>query len=140
MPDQDEQSLGQLVANASRDLSALVRGEIELAKAELKESVAAAGKGAGMFGAAGFLVYVAFFLLSAAAALGIAALGLHPALGFLIVAGVYLLLAGLLVFIGVRNVKKAKPPQRTMRSIEKARALVNRSESNGAADRAAIEH
>ncbi|MBM7783486.1 phage holin family protein [Tenggerimyces flavus] len=131
MPEQDEQSLGQLVANASRDLSALVRGELELAKAELKESVAAAGKGAGMFGAAGFLVYLAVILLSVAAALGISALGLHPALGFLIVAGVYLLIAGLLAFIGIQNVKKAGPPERTIRSIEEAKALMNRSESNG---------
>jgi hypothetical protein len=133
MPEQDEQSLGQLVANASRDLSALVRGEIELAKAELKESVTAAGKGAGMFGAAGFLVYLAVLMLSVAAALGIWALGLHPAWGFLIVAGFYLLVAAILALVGMQNVKKAGPPERTMRSIEEAKALMNRSEPNGAA-------
>jgi hypothetical protein len=131
MPDQDEQSLGQLVANASRDLSALIRGEIELAKAELKESAAAAGKGAGMFGGAGFFVYLAVILLSVAAALGIAALGLHPALGFLIVAGVYLLIAGVLGLIGVRSVKKAGPPERTKRSIGEAKALMKRDDHDG---------
>ena len=34
----DEPTIGQLVANASKDLSGLVRGEIELAKTELKKT------------------------------------------------------------------------------------------------------
>ena len=124
----DGPSLGQLVASASRDLSALVRGEIALAKAELKESVAAAGKGAGMFGAAGFLAYVAFLMLSVAAALGLWAAGLHPAFGFLIVAGVYLVIAAILAYVGKRSVGKAGPPARTIHSIEEAKAMVSRGD------------
>ena len=45
----DEPTVGQLVANASKDLSNLVRSELELAKTELKKTAVAAGTGAGMF-------------------------------------------------------------------------------------------
>ena len=123
---EDHRSLGQLVASASRDLSALMRGEIELAKAELKESAVAAGKGAGMFGAAAFLAYVAFLMLSIAAGYGLVAAGLHPAVAFVIVGGVYLLVAAIIGYIGTRSVRKAGPPARTKQSIEEAKALVGR--------------
>jgi Putative Actinobacterial Holin-X, holin superfamily III len=124
-PGQDQRSLGQLVASASRDLSTLVRDEIALAKTELKESVAAVGKGAGLFGAAGFLVYVAFLMLSIAAGYGLVAAGLHPAVSFLIVAGAYLLIAAILAYVGMRKLRKAGP-ERTIHSIEETKALVGR--------------
>lgn len=126
MPGPDEQSLGQLVASASRDLSELLRGELALAKTELKESAVAAGKGAGMFGAAGFFGYVAFLLLSVAAALGIAAAGLHPALGFVIVGAAYLLIAAILALVGKRSVSRAGPPTRTIESVQETKSLLQR--------------
>jgi Putative Actinobacterial Holin-X, holin superfamily III len=125
-PIQDQRSLGQLVASASRDLSTLVRDEIALAKAELKESVTAAGIGAGLFGAAAFLGYVAFLMLSIAAGYGLVAAGLHPAVSFLIVAGAYLLIAGIIAYVGMRKLRKAGPPKRTIQSIEEAKAIVAR--------------
>ena len=79
-----EPTIGQLIANASRDLSSLVRSEIELAKSELKASAKAAGTGGGLFGSAAFLGLLAIILLSIAAAYGVSALGLHPALAFLV--------------------------------------------------------
>ena len=71
---EDEPTVGQLVANASRDLSSLVRSELELAKTELKKTAVAAGTGAGMFGAAAFLALLAIILLSIAAAYGVTVL------------------------------------------------------------------
>jgi len=109
-----EPTIGQLVAAASKDLSALVRSEIQLAQAELKSSVSAAGKGAGMFGGAAFLGLLAIILLSIAAGYGLTATGLHPALAFLIVAVVYLLVAGVLVFVGRNQLGKAKGPRRAI--------------------------
>ncbi|WP_245885829.1 phage holin family protein [Xylanimonas oleitrophica] len=47
-------SLGELFAEVSRDLSTLIRQEIELAKAEATVSAKKAGKGAGMLGGAGY--------------------------------------------------------------------------------------
>jgi hypothetical protein len=127
----DERSIGQLVSDASRDLSALIRGEIELAKTELKESAAGAGKGAGMFGAAGFLAYVAFLMLSVAAAFGLVAAGLHPALGFVIVGGVYLIVAAILALVGKRAMSKIRGPERTKRSIEETKAMLARGKTGG---------
>ena len=48
-------SLGQLVSDVSTDLSQIVRGELELAKTEIKQDVSHAGKGAGMFAGAAVL-------------------------------------------------------------------------------------
>ena len=122
-----EPTVGQLVANASRDLSALVRNEIKLAQAELKRSAQAAGIGAGMFAVAGLLAFFALILLTIAAAYGLVAAGLHPALAFLIVAGAFLLIAGLLVFVGLRQIKKAKGPKRAIEtskeSVEQLKAV-----------------
>lgn len=124
---EDEPTIGQLVANASKDLSSLVRNEIELAKTELKATAVAAGTGAGLFGAAAFLALLAIILLSIAAAYGVNALGLHPALAFLIVAALYLLIGAALVFIGMRLLRKAKGPQRAIEtskeSVEALKAI-----------------
>ena len=128
---QDEPTVGQLVANASRDLSSLVRSEIELAKAELKTTAIAAGTGAGLFGGAAFLALLAIVLLSIAAAYGVNALGLHPALAFLIVAGLYLLIALALVLVGKRLIGKAKGPQR---AIETSKESVEALKSIGKGD------
>jgi hypothetical protein len=128
---EDEPTVGQLVANASRDLSSLVRSELELAKTELKKTAVAAGTGAGLFAAAAFLALLAIILLSIAAAYGVNALGLHPALSFLIVAVVYLLIGGGLVFVGLRLIKKAKGPQR---AIETSKESVEALKSIGKGD------
>jgi hypothetical protein len=128
---EDEPTVGQLVANASRDLSSLVRSELELAKTELKKTAVAAGTGAGLFGAAAFLALLAIILLSIAAAYGVNALGLHPALAFLIVAVLYLLIGAGLVFVGMRLIKKAKGPER---AIETSKESVEALKSIGKGD------
>ena len=46
-------SLGDLLADISRDVSTLMRQEVALARAELAQSAKNAGKGAGMFAGAG---------------------------------------------------------------------------------------
>lgn len=132
-PNGSEPTVGQLVANASKDLSSLIRSEIELGKTELKKTAKAAGTGAGMFGAAAFLALLAIILLSIAAAYGITALGLHPAWAFLIVAGFYLLIGAVLVFVGMRALKSAKGPQRAIEtskeSVEVLKAIGKGDES-----------
>jgi len=120
----EEPTVGQLFAAVSRDLSSLVRSEIELAKAELKDDARSAGKGGGMLGAAGFLSVLAIILLSIAAAYGLTALGLHPAWAFLIVAGFYLLLAGGLGLLGVKSLKQIKPPELTIKTAKESAALL----------------
>ena len=109
-----EASIGQLAADASTHLSTIIRGEVELAKLELTASVKKAGVGAALFAAAGvILAYsLTFGLISLAE--GIHSLGLWRWLSYLIVFAALIILALLLVFIGIRMVKKVKSPQRTI--------------------------
>src|SRR3954447_8312944 len=119
-PGEHDPSLGTLVASATKDLSTLVRSEIELAKLEVKAEAKHAITGSGMFGAAGYLALLATVLLSIAAAYGLTALGLAPGWAFLIVAVVYLLLAGLLALIGKKQVSKVGAPERTIRTTKES--------------------
>jgi Putative Actinobacterial Holin-X, holin superfamily III len=109
-----EPSIGQLAADASTQLSTIIRGEVELAKLELTASVKKAGIGAAMFAAAGvILAYsLTFGLISLAE--GIHSLGLWRWLSYLIVFAALVILALILVFVGIRLVKKVKSPERTI--------------------------
>jgi hypothetical protein len=108
-------SIGLLIAGIQQDLTILVRGEIELAKAELRQSVAQGGLGGGLIGAAAFLVLLAFVLGSIALAYGLVALGLHPGWAFLIVAGFYLLLAGALGLLARNRLGRVRGPERAQK-------------------------
>ena len=109
-----EPSLGQLVNDASESVSTIIRGEIELAKLELRSSVKNAGVGVGLFVAAAVLLAysLTFGLLSLAE--GLVALGLYRWLAYLVVFALLVVLVGLLVLLGVRKVKRVKAPQRTI--------------------------
>lgn len=57
-----DQSIGDLIGEIGQDLSKLVRDEIELAKAEIKQESAKAGKAVGMLGGAGYAGHVVLLL------------------------------------------------------------------------------
>jgi len=109
-----EASVGTLVSAASRDLSALVRAEIELAKVELRTDVKAAARAGVMFGVAATFGLFLLVMLLIAFAEGLVAAGLWRWLAYLVVALVLLALAGALAFIGLRSVKKVTAPERTL--------------------------
>lgn len=91
-----EMSTGQLVSAIKDDITGLVRDEIDLVKAELREDAKAVGTGVALVAVAAVLVVLVVILLSVALAYGLTALGLAPGWAFLLVAGVYLILAGVL--------------------------------------------
>ena len=111
-------SLGELVANATRDLSTLVHQEVELAKVEIKRDVAAAGKGAGMFGGAGFAGVFALLFLSVSAAYGIEWLGVPLGCSFFAVGLIYLVVAGVLAMSGKKSLTKVGPPEKTIETLK----------------------
>lgn len=115
-PTVPERTLGQLVAEASRDLSTIVRYEVALAKAELKRDVVAGVVGAALFLVAGVFAFLALILLLIAAAYGLVAAGLAPWLSFLIVAAALLLVTAILALVGRSRLKKIGPPERTVRT------------------------
>lgn len=121
----DDPTIGRLVHDATRDISSLVQKEVQLAKSELKVSVKAGGTGLGLFAGAAFLVVLAIIMLSVALAYFInwngEGLALHWA--FLIVFGFYMVIAALLGFVGLRQVKRVRAPERAIgqgREIPKA--------------------
>jgi hypothetical protein len=65
-PDVEGTSVGALMGEVAKDLSTLMRQELELAKVEVKAEAAKAGKGAGLMGAAGFAGYMVLLFLSVA--------------------------------------------------------------------------
>lgn len=129
MAQQPEPTLGALLSNASRDLSALVQSEIALAKSELREDVKRGALGGAMLAAAGALALVALIMVSVAAAYGIVALGLHPAWAFLIVGVGYLLIAAVLGFVAKELLARLGPPERTIRSSKETAAFLKRRPS-----------
>ena len=131
-PGPDEPTLGALVASASRDVSALVRDEIELAKTEVKDDVKHAAISAGMFGVAAFVGVLASILLSFGLAYGLDAAWLSTWLAFLVVGVVYLLLAGVLALVGVRQVKQVKAPTQAVESTKQTVAVLKGAGHRGA--------
>lgn len=123
--DRDGRSIGQLVSSITEDFSALIRGEIELAKAEMRESAQKAGAGAGLFAAAGLLAFFAFIFLLVAAAYGLVAAGLPVWAGFLIVALVLLIIAGILGFLGKRFFDRVKGPERAKAQQEATKRVLS---------------
>ncbi len=126
VPSKDDPTVGKLVADASRDISALVRGEIALAKSELKVSVKAGGLGLGLFATAAFLVLLAVVMLSVAIAFFVHMTGLDLAWCFLIVFVLYVLIAGLLAFVGIKKVKQVKAPERAIYQAQETKNLLQR--------------
>jgi Putative Actinobacterial Holin-X, holin superfamily III len=120
----EERTLGQLVAQASNDLSGIVRAEIALAKAELRGDVKNAAVGGGLFGAAGYLGVLASVTGVLTVGYALVAAGLRPWLAFLIVTVALLLVAGILALVGRSRLKRLGPPERTIRTTKEAIAAV----------------
>jgi len=107
--DVENSSLGEIVGRLTSDFSQLMRAEIALAKAEAKEEIRDAGKGAGMLAGAGyaghllvlFLSLALMFLLDVWMPIGWAAL---------IVGVLWGIVAAVLYSSGRKNLQRAAPP------------------------------
>ncbi|HEY0935831.1 MAG TPA: phage holin family protein [Trebonia sp.] len=112
-----QQSLGDLVALAAKDVSALVRAEISLAKSELKLDARRIGIAAALAVVGLFVGCLLVVLLCFAFAYGLVAAGIWVWAAFLIVAGTCLLLialAGLIAFGRIRKVTGMKMTRKTV--------------------------
>ncbi|MEU3054336.1 phage holin family protein [Streptomyces griseus] len=131
-----DRSIGQLVASATAEMSALVHDEIALAKAEVRQDVKRGVIGSIAFIAAGVLLLFMMPMLSFAAAYGIHNLGMGLAWSFLIVAGGFFALALLIGFIGWRKFKKIKPPEKSIASAKQTAAVLQNAKPH---PRASVE-
>jgi hypothetical protein len=105
----DDRATAELLRQLSEQTGDLVRKEMELAKAELREKGKAAGLGAGMFGGAGLVALYAVGALTACAILALAIV-VDAWLAALIVGLGYAAVAGGLALTGRRKVEQATPP------------------------------
>ncbi len=122
-------SLGDLLGEVTRDISTLMRQEVALAKAELKESASRTAKGAGLLGGAGYAALMAVFFLSFA---------LWWALGTLvgggwsgvIVAVLWGVIAAILFVIGRNKMKEVEGAPQTVETLKEIPETLKRNEEN----------
>jgi uncharacterized membrane protein YqjE len=126
-------SIGELVSVAVKDVTRLLRFEVELAKVELKSDVRRLGIAGALLGIAAFVGCLVLVLLCFAFAYGLIALGIWAWASFLIVAGTCIVLAGLAVLIGYTKVRKLSGLKQTRRTVQDDLALLKREDPAAAA-------
>jgi uncharacterized membrane protein YqjE len=115
---QRDESIGKLIGQVAGDLSKLFRQEVALAKAEVKEEAAKAGKAGGMLAGAGFAGYMVLVLLSFAL---VFALDAVMPLGWaaVIVAVIWAIIGGVLYVVGRNRMKNVDPvPRQTVETLK----------------------
>jgi hypothetical protein len=116
--DLGEVSVGELLSAVTRDLSTLMRQEVELAKAEIKTEASKAGKGVGMLGGAGFAGYMVLLFLSLGLWWGLASV-MPAGWAAVIVAIVWVVIGALLFVAGRGTLRKVNPkPERTIDTVQ----------------------
>jgi uncharacterized membrane protein YqjE len=127
MSETNKRSLSSMLSSLIEDIPALLRGHIELAKAEFKEGVV------NFFKASLFLLFalatghLALIFVLVTAGFALVALGLQPWAAFLIVTGVLVLVTGYFVWAGIRKFRRVTQSRKTMDALtETADAVKSR--------------
>ena len=111
-------SVGELFSDVAADLSTLIRQEMELAKAELRQSATRAGKGAGMLAGAGISGHMVLLFASVAAWWGIGDTTGHG-WSAVIVAAIWLIVAAILALMGRREISAVPGVPQTAQTVKK---------------------
>jgi hypothetical protein len=122
-------SVGELLAEVSSDLSTLMRQEVELAKAEVRQSATRAGKGAGMFAGAGVAIHMVLVFVSVAVWWGVGDSVGHG-WSALIVAAIWLVIGGVLAITGRSELKSISGLSRTTDTVKKIPEAVKGNEEH----------
>jgi hypothetical protein len=132
--DSDQQSLGDLVALAAKDVSQLIRYEIDLAKSELRSDMKRAATTGALFGFAAFIGCLVLVLLAFALAYGLHAAGVPGGGGlwacFIYAAIICVLIAAMMValaMLGLRRFSKMKETRKTVTDL----GLLRRRDAGG---------
>jgi hypothetical protein len=119
MPAPDSRAtVGELFSEVAEDLSTLMRQEVELAKAELRQSAIRAGKGAGLLAGAGVSGHMVLLFASVAAWWGIGDATGHG-WSALIVAAIWLVIAAALGLMGRREISAVRGIPQTTQTVKK---------------------
>jgi hypothetical protein len=117
-PDVEGTSVGALIGEVTKDLSTLMRQELELAKVEMKAEAKKAGQGAGMFGAAGFAGFMTVLFLTIALWWALSHLVGHS-WSALIVAILWGIVGAVAFMMGKKKFQQVNPkPERTVETLQ----------------------
>lgn len=129
-----EQSIGELVKEATEHLSTLVRAEIELARTEFTSEMKKGVQGSTFFVVALVIMLFSLFFLFFTIA-EVIAIWLPEWAGFAITFGIMILAAGLFALLGYLRVRKIRKPERTISSLkESAQVLTHRGRADTPAE------
>jgi uncharacterized membrane protein YqjE len=129
----DNRSVGDLVSEAIKDLTQLVRYEADLAKVELRADLRRLGLSGALLAIAAFTGFLVLVMLCFALAFGLMTIGVWSWAAFLLVAAALVLFAatcGGIVYLKVRRMTRLR---RTRESVQGSLALLRRDEHTGPA-------
>ena len=127
----DDRSVGDLVSEAIKDLTQLVKYETDLAKAELRADLQRLGLSGALLAIAAFTCFLVLVMLCFAMAAGLVVAGLPAWAAFLIVAGTLVLLAAILAGIVYLKVRRMSGLRKTRESVQDDIAMLRRDEPAG---------
>ena len=115
---EDSRSIGTLLGDLGRQVSTIVRKEIDLARVEIMSGIGRMGRGAATTAAGGALIYAGLLVVLIAIVLALIDAGLDPWLAALIVGAVALLVGGLVTALGVQQVRTTEiAPKQTAETV-----------------------
>ena len=105
---EDRRGIGDLLGDLGRQVSTLVRQELDLARTEISAGLGRMTRGLAVTGIGGALCYAGVLVLLAAIVFGLVDAGLDPWLASAVVGGLALLIGGVLTAMGVGQVREAR--------------------------------
>lgn len=102
---EESRGIGDLLGDLGRQVSTLVRKEIDLARVEVTSSIGRMGRGAAMAGVGGALLYAGVLVLLGAIVLGLIEAGLDGWLAAIIVAAGALIIGAIVTSMGVKQIQ-----------------------------------
>lgn len=127
-PAEDGRSVGDLVSVAIKDLTQLIRYEVDLAKVELRGDMRRLGLSGALLATAVFTGFLVLVMLCFALAYGLQAVGIWDWASFLIVAGVCVVLIAIAVLVVYLKVRRMSGLRKTRESVQEGIALLRRDD------------
>jgi hypothetical protein len=136
-----QQSLGELVALAAKDMSSLVRAEISLAKSEFKMDAKRIGFAAGIAVVVLFVACLIVVLLCFALAYGlVAAFDIPVYAGFLCTVGACLLISVVAVAVAYLIIRRVTGMKMTRKTVMDDIGMLRRNDSSPNGSRPAVSN
>ena len=108
MSDSDKTSVAKMILQSVEDFATIVKGEIDIAKKSLTNSVKKLGSGIGLMITAFLLMNVSLLFLLIALAYGFIQLGLASCASFLLVAAIMIGMSIIFVLLSFRSFRKIR--------------------------------